>query len=125
MPSDKSPYLRVPPEEIQVQKTRKVIELYVCPTQGCTSATVTKPGEKLEEEWTGVKSENRQAKAVSSGSEWSHNRAECPDCRQRGNPVQRVRVAVPVDVPMVGPPTPPLPPPSGQIHAQPVSKPEG
>lgn len=118
--------LRVPPEEIKVETTKKRIEVYICPTPGCQSATITKPGEKLEDEWTGVKVENRVAKAESSGSEYSHCRAECPHCRvSLGKRVMRVRLATVVPVPVIGPEPPPLPPPSGTIHPIGASKPEG
>ena len=119
--------MRVPPEEMQVQKTRKTLTVYVCPTPHCPSVTaVTDPNERLEREWTGPKVEDKGKLEMDTGSRYRHNRAECPLCRVKGNPVQRIRMQVPVDVPAVGPPTPPLPGPTGRYHdRQPVRQPEG
>lgn len=110
--------MRVPPSEIVKEMSSKKIEMYVCPTEGCKSAVIAKPGEKLEEEWTGPKIEDQQSLERSThGSRFRHTRAECPDCRLRtGLRVVRVRVAAIVSVPKIGPIPTPLPESTGQNH---------
>lgn len=102
--------LRVDPKDIVTETTNKYVEVYICPTPGCTSYTaVPLGGPKLEDQWTGPKTENQQSLQKATGSPFTHNRAECPDCRQRGVKVQRIRLKTVVPVPKVGPPTPPNP----------------
>lgn len=102
---------------VELERTRKLVTVYVCPTPECDNFTAAPlDGSRLEEQWTGPKLENKVALQESSGSSYKHNRAECPTCRTYrrdidGNPllVQRIRLSVPINVPIVGPPTPSLP----------------
>lgn len=110
--------MRVPPEEIKKETTNKLIVFYICTTPGCTSSTMVRPEEKLEESWTGPKSEDASnLERGPHGSRYRHTRAECPDCRTRGlGRVMRVRMEKTVAVPVIGPTPPPLPGPTGRHH---------
>lgn len=95
----------------------KTVELYICPTQGCPNFYGTSTMPDLAEQFTGPKTEDATTlERGPHGSRYKHNRAECPDCRQRGEPVQRVRIRAQVKVPVEGPPTPALPQPTGELN---------
>lgn len=126
VPREREIGVRIPIEELQVATTKKTVTLYICPTPGCSSATIPANGEKLEESWTGPKIEDRGAlEAGTHGSRYRHNRAECPLCRVKGELVQRIPKQIVVEVPVVGPPTPPLPSPVGNPRPIAVHQSEG
>jgi hypothetical protein len=89
--------------------TKKRIQVYICPEPGCGNYYGSASMPDLSKRFSGPKLEDTHKLAQETGSPVRHSRAACPDCRQRGKAVERVLVSVDVDVPVVGPPTPPLP----------------
>lgn len=87
----------------------KRVRLYVCPTPGCPDYYGSTTMAILEEEWTGVKIEDRHQTGISVYADapkgMRHPRAECPTCRKAGKHVMRLPVEAIVVVPM-----PELPP---------------
>jgi hypothetical protein len=69
------------------------VKVYVCPTEGCTNYYGASNMGDLSLQYTGVKREDKHllpAEDSRVGVEgMRHNRAECPDCRQRGVFVER------------------------------------
>lgn len=114
-----------PTPDTQPKETRKVVRVYVCPTPGCGNYYGSSGMPDLSQEFSGPKVEDKAAYERSHGSQYRCSRAECPDCRLKGNPVQRVPLDVAVMVPTEGPPAPPLPPSTGVLHDIAVREPEG
>lgn len=101
------------------QTTRKNIRVYVCPTPECSNFYGCSTMPNLYNEFTGPKTEDKHALEKATGHNVRHTRAECPECRvmrkdSDGKPLQveRILLMVPINVPIAGPPTPPLPPSS-------------
>lgn len=91
------------------ETTNKRIEMYVCPAPECTNYFGHTGMPDLSTEFTGPMVENKGKLEQETGSPHKHNRAECPDCRQRGLAVQRTRIVTIVPVPVTPNPTPALP----------------
>lgn len=73
------------------------VSLYICPTKGCGNYYGSSGMPDMEQAMTGVRTENRHEYERVHGTPWSHNRAECPDCRDRGIKVQRKLVTVQIE----------------------------
>ena len=83
-------------ERIQPQISRKPLEgfkpdigivIYICPTEGCENyyaSTTFRTDRSNIEEMQFARNQN------TGTSHSTHNRIECPDCRERGMAVQRV-----------------------------------
>lgn len=86
------------------------IKVWICPTTGCGNYYGSSNDEvNLHESFTGAKVEDRAEHFRKTGSHWRHNRAECPDCRQRGESVQRELTEIELPTPEPRTPTPALP----------------
>jgi hypothetical protein len=85
------------------------VTMWVCPTPNCGNFYGSSHDADLTAQFTGPKVENRGELEAVTGSPHKHNRAECPDCRQRGIKAQRVPTVVRVTLPAHPPPTPALP----------------
>lgn len=90
--------------------TSKTIVVYVCPTPDCRNYYGSSDMGDLSSVFTGPKTENKHALQQATGSTAHHSRAACPFCKTRGNQVERVPMTLKIAVPVVGPPTPELPP---------------
>lgn len=94
---------------VKAPTTRKEIQVYICPTPGCGDYYGSGNMPDLGTSWNGPKLEDQGVKELREGSRYTNNRQSCPSCRLRGVDVQRVLMALAVDVPTEGPPTPELP----------------
>ncbi len=83
--------------------TTKEVELYICPTPGCGSYYGGNNMPDLSKSFTGPRVEDRAKLREETGSGWRHTRSSCPECRIRGESVERVRMRVEVGVPIVAP----------------------
>lgn len=71
------------------------IRVYVCPTEGCGSYYGSSGMGELDEKIVGQYGQNFERRPV----EMHHSRAQCPECRARGNKVERVAVLFDFDTP--------------------------
>jgi hypothetical protein len=85
-------------ETPKVERTAKVVTLYVCPTPDCPDYYGSTYMPELEKLWTGPKAEDRHQEGISVHEHappgMRHTRAECPTCRRGGRYVERVRRSV-------------------------------
>jgi hypothetical protein len=87
----------------------KTVQVYVCPTPGCTSYYGSPTMGDLGKAFTGPNIVEKPNHQKMTGSPYRHTRAACPDCRAHGKEVERVLMKISVIVPTIGPDTPELP----------------
>jgi len=76
------------------------ITVWCCPTPGCPDYYGATGGERLDEQFSGARVENRAEMRDKTGSGFTKSRADCGSCLQRtGQRVPRVPVRLEVRVP--------------------------
>lgn len=91
----------MPLSDTAVAQVHKIVEVWVCPAPRCGNyyASSSQADTDLAAEMQQGRVEDRKVPLTGEYKPPKHSRAECPDCRQRGEKVERVKVRTTVLIP--------------------------